>query len=89
MTLAFIIRTIIIIPVIALMIFLSRVFWPIINGVGAEAESSDAVQSLWGGAPDTAMFIASIAMAFIGMGLLLWHLVAPLRTDTNPRRIRR
>jgi hypothetical protein len=79
-----IIRTIIIIPVVFVMLFFVRILWPILDILHAQNEGSAAVQGLFGGPADTAIFIAMVGIPMIAVALFVWHLVAPVATDSRP-----
>lgn len=79
-----IIRTIIIVPVIFVMLMFVRILWPVLDLLHAQNEQSAAVQGLFAGPADTAIFIAMVGIPMLAVGLLIWHLVSPVASDSRP-----
>lgn len=79
-----VLRTIIIVPVLALLVLTGAMMWPMIDSVHNTVDSDPHVQKNWGDSPGVAIFIASIGFPLIGVVLIIWHLVAPTSEDSRP-----
>ena len=83
MSAGFLIRTVIVIPIIWLLLFMFQIVFQVLDPIYSLTSSNAAVGSLgWGGAAQSGMLILTISVAAYGLGLIMWLILGNLKNDT-------